>query len=62
MMLVILDSLCEYVNIRNYEISFTDHVVLGHDAGALRMALANPHRRMIVCTLIDGEQSAAARG
>jgi DNA-binding transcriptional ArsR family regulator len=31
-----------------------------HDACALLKALANPHRLMIVCTLIDGEQSVGA--
>ena len=30
------------------------------DASALLKALANPHRLMIVCTLIDGEQSVGA--
>jgi len=30
------------------------------DACALLKALANPHRLMIVCTLIDGEQSVGA--
>jgi ArsR family transcriptional regulator, virulence genes transcriptional regulator len=31
-----------------------------NDACALLKALANPHRLMIVCTLIDGEQSVGA--
>ena len=30
------------------------------DACALLKALANPHRLMIVCTLVDGEQSVGA--
>jgi DNA-binding transcriptional ArsR family regulator len=31
-----------------------------HDACALLKALANPHRLMIVCSLVDGEKSVGA--
>lgn len=42
--------------------NFEPHVLKAsaEDACALLKALANPHRLMIVCTLIDGEQSVGA--